>query len=64
MEAPIPDMGNFWIPCTIKVGTLENSTTGKPNWGDTTTWEDWVIDYANHAGTAGSVQRLPAGQAT
>ena len=63
MEAPIPEMGNFWIPCTIKVGTLENSTTGKPNWGDTTTWEDWVIDYANHAGTAGSVQRLPAGQA-
>jgi uracil-DNA glycosylase family 4 len=36
MEAPIPEMNNFWIPCVVKVGK---------NWGDTVTWEDYVLEH-------------------
>jgi len=61
MEAPIPEMNNFWIPCTIKVGTKETSTTGKPNWSDTVTWEDWTLDHGyKHAGPTSDVQGVPA----
>jgi DNA polymerase I-like protein with 3'-5' exonuclease and polymerase domains len=45
MEAPLPEMNNFWIPCAVKVGTKETSTTGKPNWSDTIPWEDFIAEY-------------------
>lgn len=49
MEGPIPQMNNFWIPVTIKVG---------PNWGDTQVWEDYCL--AQHERTARVVQSVPA----
>ncbi len=45
LERPIPEMNNFFIPCAIKVGTIETSTTGKPNWGDLMLWEDFCAEY-------------------
>src|SRR5262249_35035363 len=51
MEAPIPEMKNFWIPAVIKVGTKETSTTGKPNWHDTIPWDDWVLTYGRGSGS-------------
>jgi DNA polymerase I-like protein with 3'-5' exonuclease and polymerase domains len=61
MEQPWPQMinkwgmKNFWLPCTLKVGTLETSTTGKPNWGDTIVWEDWIVKYSRAVGGIPSV---------
>lgn len=60
MEAPIPEMNNYWIPCTVKVGTLETSTTGKPNWNDLVTWEDFCLE---HSRPARNVQKLSQGEA-
>jgi uracil-DNA glycosylase family 4 len=64
MEAPVAEMNNFYFPCTIKVGTLETSKTGKPNWNDQLTWEDWVLEYgyAKHKRAVGDVQGIPEGQ--
>lgn len=47
LEAPIARMNNYWIPCTVKVGTKETSTTGIPNWGDIIPWEDWVSTHGS-----------------
>src|SRR4029077_3322621 len=51
LERPIPEMNGFGIPCVIKVGK---------NWGDAVTWEDFV--NAEHKGTVGDLQRVPARQ--
>jgi len=61
MEAPVVEMNNFWFTCSIKVGTLETSKTGKPNWNDTIPWEDWVLDHAKYVGTTSNVQGFSEG---
>jgi DNA polymerase-1 len=61
MEAPIPQMNNYWIPCVVKVGTKETSTTGKPNWHDCVPLEDFIDEQ--HKRAAARVQGLPQGQA-
>jgi len=45
MEQPLPEMNNFWIPCTIKVSTKETSTTGSANWGDAIEYETHVAQF-------------------
>jgi len=57
MEAPIPQMKNYWIPCTIKLGTKETSSTGMPNWGDVVPYEDWIAQYGTQrTRTTGTLQ--------
>lgn len=43
MEAAIPEMNNYWIPCEPYIGCIEKSTTGKPNWGDLISLDDYKI---------------------
>jgi uracil-DNA glycosylase family 4 len=57
LEAPIAAMNNFWIPCTIKVGTKETSTTGKPNWGDCIPYDDWMANFGSQR--TGATRALP-----
>jgi DNA polymerase-1 len=45
MERPIPQLDNFWIPCTIKVSTKETSSTGIANWSDAIDYETYTSLY-------------------
>jgi DNA polymerase I-like protein with 3'-5' exonuclease and polymerase domains len=45
LERPIGVMDNYWIPCTIKVGTKATSTTGIANWNDTLEYSDYVSQF-------------------
>lgn len=45
MERPIPQLDQFWIPCTIKVCTKETSSTGTANWSDAIDYESYVAQF-------------------
>lgn len=45
LERPIPQLDNFWIPCTIKVSTRETSSTGIANWGEVNDYESYVAEH-------------------